>query len=434
MNLPDRDGRVTLRSTHPVRINLNESAWAPMSTFGTILTGRDEFDLYRIMMDRGNAQTAKAWIADGVRDRVRDRDRRIIKVARRWSGDPLRPPAGGSFVAGDVAAMRTAVAEHMLDTHHRQRAAETDAGGKLLGTSIEYSMVLDMVAEHWLYTSRSYFVGAHTLVGLVDCEIPTDAELDDLRLPADQVVIYFGGDLTIPAEITGPDDIYTELIQRIDAATPDDTGHIGGDCSMPSRLPGPLVSIYRNQPVQMCGVALRADADGRLDDVVMWLVSCPEHQGPNRYALYGRLSRSLLRYVAVNLAAAIAWGQWTPPSIDDLPEFGDPRFRDVIRSSRFRKAEPHGGALGVHVLDVRRTMQPSTRPTPQSTHASPSTHTRRAHWKRMRVGPRDDWHYERRFIARTIVNPGFDDHRVTVYRLPPPSSPVDGVTGRDTAT
>ena len=41
MNLPDRDGRVTLRSTHPVRINPNESAWAPMSTYRFGLTSPD---------------------------------------------------------------------------------------------------------------------------------------------------------------------------------------------------------------------------------------------------------------------------------------------------------------------------------------------------------------------------------------------------------
>jgi hypothetical protein len=152
----------------------------------------------------------------------------------------------------------------------------------------------------------------------------------------------------------------------------------------------------------------------------MWLVTCPEHGIPNRHAIYGFLDRSLLHYVATNLAAAVAWGQWTSPTLDDLPDAGDPRFRDVIRSSKFRKREPDGAALGVHILDVKRTIGTRTKSNDTGTHASPATHTRRAHWNRYRVGPRDDWHYERRFIPRTIVNPGHHDERLTIYRLPLP--------------
>lgn len=54
-------------------------------------------------------------------------------------------------------------------------------------------------------------------------------------------------------------------------------------------------------------------------------------------------------------------------------------------------------------------------------HASPITHRRRGHWRRQRVGPREDWYYERRLIAPIIVNPGGpSDDRLTIYRLPPP--------------
>lgn len=416
------DGRLTIDQHYPVRINVDDGPWAPTSTFGTILTARDQFDLYRTMRDRGDAAAAKTWIEHGDRERQRDRDRRVIRVARRWHGDPLQPPASTNFVAGDVAAMRTAVAEQMIDLRHRQRAAQTDSvkEREVIGTSIEHSMVLDMVAEFWLYNARSYFLGARTLVGLVDSEIPTGEELAELRLPSRDVVIYFGSDLTLPIEITGADDVYAELFERVEHAEPDADGRVDGDRAMPSTFPGPLICLHRNQPVQMCGVALHADDNGHLADEVMWLVSCPEHHTPNRYVLYGSLSRSSLRYLAVNLAAAVAWGRWTPPSIGDLPDVGDPRFRDVIRSSRFRKQEPHGGALGVHVLDVKRTMQPGTDAKPEGTHASPAAHSRRAHWRRVRVGRRDDWHYERRFISRAIINPDHVDDRVTVYRLPPP--------------
>ena len=42
-------------------------------------------------------------------------------------------------------------------------------------------------------------------------------------------------------------------------------------------------------------------------------------------------------------------------------------------------------------------------------HGSPRAHIRRAHWHHYRVGPRDNWHYELRWLHPMIVNPGDDD-------------------------
>jgi hypothetical protein len=107
--------------------------------------------------------------------------------------------------------------------------------------------------------------------------------------------------------------------------------------------------------------------------------------------------------------------------LDDT--IGTPAFRKAVRSSRFRRHEPAGGAVGVRVLDARRTIQHTDPGEGGGTHASPVTHRRRRHWRRQRVGPRDDWRYERRLIAPTIVNPGHQapvDAPLTIYRLPPP--------------
>ena len=49
-------------------------------------------------------------------------------------------------------------------------------------------------------------------------------------------------------------------------------------------------------------------------------------------------------------------------------------------------------------------------------------HLRRGHWRRVRVGPRSDWHYEMRWIPPTMINPyARRKDSVTVYRLNPPT-------------
>jgi phosphoglycolate phosphatase-like HAD superfamily hydrolase len=61
------------------------------------------------------------------------------------------------------------------------------------------------------------------------------------------------------------------------------------------------------------------------------------------------------------------------------------------------------------------------------THASPSTHPRRAHWQRYRHGSSEDWHYEHHWVPPLLVNPqGTAAPRPRLYRLPPPELPDDG--------
>jgi hypothetical protein len=158
----------------------------------------------------------------------------------------------------------------------------------------------------------------------------------------------------------------------------------------------------------------------------MWLTAQPENEQRTRSIVYGWLSRSMLRHVAINLAAAVAWGHWSVPDLGG--RLGDdpaaPDFRETVKKGWFRRHEPGGAAVGVRVLDVRRTVRERS-DDHGGTHASPTAHLRRRHWQRYRVGPRDDWHYERRLIEPIVVNAGqrrFDEP-LTVYRLPlPPDS------------
>lgn len=408
-----------------VVINIDEPAWSPTSVFGAILTMRHQHDTVTELQRWGYWEPTGTQPAD--LDQLIERDRRIVRTARRWRGDPLMPPNTNHFLPGDVAAIRIATLEHDIAHRARRRIERIEAGEKIdLHSPESRSVALDGMVSTWLYSATPYYLNTPNLIGLVDCDPPTGDELDQIRLPAPAVAIYFGADLEIPHQLVHADNTLQTLIDRAEAAhlqaasQPRDKREVSADDTVPTVIPAPLTAIHHNRAPSICGIALHADPDGRLHDHVLWLTSCPDSAVPNRYAIYGRLSTSSMRYIAHNLAAAIAWGQWTNPDQNDaLPPLGDRQFRHIIRSSRFRKHEPHGGAIGVKVLDAKRTFS-TPRNEPTSTHASPITHRRRGHRRRQRVGPRDDWRYEVRFIPPVVVNPGNESDPLIVRRLPPP--------------
>ena len=235
--------------------------------------------------------------------------------------------------------------------------------------------------------------------------------------------MFFGGDITVPFELLERDDTLAEVGWRYDQGLLDHGDWVSADDSPASVVAAPTITIQKRQPLQVCGVVLHATPAGGVDDLVMWLTAQPENADRPRSIVYGWLSRSMLRHVAINLAAAVAWGHWSIPDLggelNDDPDARD--FRDTVKRGWFRRREPYGGAVGVRVLDVRRTVRQRSEDQGGS-HASPTAHLRRRHWQRYRVGPRDDWHYERRLIDPIVVNAG--EHRfdepLTVYRLPLP--------------
>jgi hypothetical protein len=401
-----------------VHIRVDEPAWSPTSVLGSMLTARHEYDTFTALDSWGYWSIARD--NHGLHDNEVVRDERIVKQARRWSGSPVRPPAHGNYVPGDVAGLRLAAITHDLVERAKQRIARIESGENLSVANMEARAIgLDGCVRHWIYSAASYFLPTATIVALANTSL-SDDDLDELRLPHQAVAIYFGGDLDIPFELIEADTSRAQLQRRIADTYDPASGRVDAD-NMPATITHHVDRrIARNQQVALCGVILHADDHGRLDDTVLWLTACPDDPVPNRDVIYGSLNRALLRYVALNLAAVVAWGQWTNPQLDTpLGSPTDPNFRTTIRASKFRKQEPAGGALGVHVLDVKRTTAPPNRPT-TSTHASPVEHPRRPHWNRYRVGPRDDWHYERRHIGFTIVNAGHTDDRIIVRRLPPP--------------
>lgn len=405
-----------------VNIRVDEPAWAPRSVFGAVMTARHEHDTFTAIERWGYFDSART---DRHRhDEAVERDRRLVKHARRWSGSPLQPPAHGVFVAGDVAAIRIAALENDLAHRNEMRLQRIEGGATIDRSGMEArSIGLDASVSHWLYEAVPYFLPSATVAAMASSTALDPEDLSDLTLPHRDIAIYFGGDLEMPAELLDNDDSIRQLAERYAPHLEADI--VDGDHKPATVISTALHRIASNQPVSICGVVLHADEHGRLDNTVMWLTSNPSEPTPNRDVIYGNLAHSTLRYVAINLAAVVAWGDWTNPALDtELGATTDPNFRRTIRTSKFRKQEPAGGAIGVQVLYVKRTTkQPRTSST--GTHASPAEHPRRPHWKRVRVGPRDDWHYERRLIDFTIVNPGHTSTQLTVRRLPPPPDRTD---------
>lgn len=131
------------------------------------------------------------------------------------------------------------------------------------------------------------------------------------------------------------------------------------------------------------------------------------------------------------VAAAIAWGGWQPPApAPDLP--ADPtsrQWRTAAKRNAFRVRERRGDMIGVHVIDLQRSLDYAHNPQPGAEalgqRASPRPHDRRGHSRRVRIGPRDAWHYQQRWIPPVRVLGGRQElaPSLIVRRLPAPSGP-----------
>jgi hypothetical protein len=185
------------------------------------------------------------------------------------------------------------------------------------------------------------------------------------------------------------------------------------------------------------GMVLLADDHGRLRDDRLWIIAAnpdptlppPANLDRVRGVVRGWRSAATLAPLVSNVAAAVAWGAWQPPTTP-LPLPDDPasrQWRKAVKRGVFRRREPRGDAVGVHVIDLERTAAHARhRPDPEWHAARPSRHApvphlRGGHFRRVRIGPRNDWHYQVRWIAPTLVRgdqPATE--RLVVRRLPPP--------------
>ena len=107
----------------------------------------------------------------------------------------------------------------------------------------------------------------------------------------------------------------------------------------------------------------------------------------------GYLPAATLRPLALNLAAAVSWGAWTPPRPPvDLPdERGSRPWRKAANTGAFRRAERAGAYAAVRVLDLDRTTRrgrPTNAQAGEPTRSRPRAHDRRGYWNFYRCGPR----------------------------------------------
>ena len=379
------------------------------TTLGTAVTVMDEQEIDGAMYEAG------LWtrpFLDTLTPR-HHRDWAIAEASGRWSRD--LEPRQREFVPGDVCGLRAAACQGSLVTAQRiQREATTP-----LNAQDWHRVEREMLFGAWLYDAAPYFLPVTSAIGIAGSHAPDASLLDELRLPFQRVAVYFGADLTIPARLLGADHQLAEVIRKSDEVYRSGRTTYRADEYPPYAIHSSQLALVRGQELQLSGVVFHADDAGCLADVVLWLTVASVPSQDHRRLTPGLLSRSTLRPLALNLVAAAAWGDWHPPDDIELADDPDsPAFLRQIRRGAFRRREPGGAAAGVRVLDVRRmTVRAASG---SGSHASPVTHLRRGHWRRQRVGPREDWRYERRFIPPVVVNPGQSNDSVTIYRLPEP--------------
>lgn len=345
-------------------------------------------------------------------------ERDIAITNNRWRG-AIRSTSN-EYVPGDVVRLRALSATWLLDLASRNW--QTSSGVEAPLTENDRGIAIIEL----LYAAVPYFLPSAPALGIMASQPPERELIRDLRLPYPGVAVFFSTPFEVPDQLRGGEQqlasraASSHTIRDVLAGaepTPDDA---------PTHIRFATLAAYRGQPLSVAGVVFTSDLDGSLADLVVFVLADPVDAKTRFHVVEGRRSTSHLEPLMLNLAAAVAWGAWTPPDRSlELPE--DPHsaaFRDSLRRGVFRRLEPRGAAAAVRVLDAARMAQRArSEVASEATHASPATHLRRGHWQRYRVGPRREWHYEPRWVPPVVVNPsGQPGQSTTVYRLPVPSS------------
>jgi hypothetical protein len=359
------------------------------------------------------------------------RDSALQAASGRWT--PGRPDPD-QFVPGDIAAIRAIVADPILQgvgavslqrqrTLHLRpsRTGAVDVIGdhqrlllqfdpdRLLVQPVLASLLVD------LHGAVPYFIPTTAAAAVLASRPPSPTLQRELRLPFQRTLVLFGADLELdPARFPWPEQFpYDEL---------ESFGMVGELLARGGYL---------------SGLVLLADDDGRLREDVIWIVAAnpdptlpwPASVDRIRGLVRGFRSAAALAPLVTNVAAAVAWATWrAPPPRPDLPAEPTPRqLRKALKRNSVRVRERHGALLGVHLLDLARNAARPGRTQPEdptSRRASPIPHLRAGHFRNVRVGPRNDFHYQPRWIPPTWVRGDLDptDQRLVVRRVPPPST------------
>lgn len=404
-----------------VGLSKNASSVAPRSLFGTPIgadqNSRWDAEVVGVARRIPLPETLEALTGELLEEAISHAP--VVEASGRWLPGTSDPE---TFVPGDIVSIRDIVvgADLRLAGQLRRKGAPIGMWGP------------QVLADALLSRAQAYFVPPVAVSAVLGAVAPEDGLLNRVVLPAPAVAVFFGTEIPLGDALEA---IPTELDEQLSNF---ERRHLGtsmyGDAS--------LERIVNERDGRITGVVLLSDKAGRLSDAVMWVVS----GGPNeelepplcfdriRGFLRGFISSSSLGDIARVAAATVAWGGWSPPPEALAFERLDERARRrLIRTSSFRRRERAGALAGVRVLDVRQTVPSRSGSEPLGgTHTSPIPHYRRPHTKRVRVGPRDAWHYERREIGGTRVLPhGPVRSGEVVWRIPAPR--VSVVPGQETA-
>lgn len=242
--------------------------------------------------------------------------------------------------------------------------------------------------ESLLYRSLTYLVSPVEIDLYLEGDRPDGGLSADIRLPWPQVTVLFGADFQLSRR-------HLHLLPM----------------SVPAeRLP---YERYLNRGIvagaSLFGVVLTADDNSVVRNEVAWLIRVGTEDGTARAMVPGLRSQSSLAPLLSNIDIAVSWAGWDPT--DDSP----PEARKARRSRSSSRPSPE---TAERVVDVRARKRLHYG---QAQNAGPSTtpHKRRGHWRRQRIGPRDAWHYEIRWIHPTLVGGSLQpDKPERIYRIP----------------
>lgn len=410
---------------------LDDGMDTPVNTFGVALT-RDERhdDLHGLI----TAAKALGSLTDDELSTLNQLDLTLAVWSKRWRWNPdtqhLTGPAG-KLEPGDICMVRSSInreVENEILSATAHRKADEEQGRTSLIFARD-AILQNRPVQQLMAAGTACFMPNTEAWSAMSSRPLTNDDRNELRLDAATVVL-FDTAMEIPAEYLSLD------ASRID---PD-------EIDVPARHTQPIADQLTLEEGEsfgwkLAGVILVGTSDGRLADSVVWLCHKP---GPtvkrgshpltdNVYSstafetvtgygvVVGSLRRSLLAPIAESLAAMVSWGTWTAPQ--PAPDIAE--LAPVRKKSKFRKDYRTGHLSGVRVIDIKPNL--SLRVTPASSaseRSNPRAHFRRGFWKRVRVGKRTNWHYERRRIPPTIVNAGNNPigEIARVYRLPIPST------------
>lgn len=241
-----------------------------------------------------------------------------------------------------------------------------------------------------------FFLDAATAAGLLASDPPEGDVLAQARLPAEALLVWSAPlRLPEPLWLRGGDDVTA--------------GAAGGGAPV-DEVAGLWVAADEAQrPTGQAALLLRAGDGAALVEV-----------GYAAARQDAAAARAVWR-AAANATAALAFARWNqPPAVEVAGALGSTRRRKALRRARVRTAARGGALAGVRVIDVADGG--GSAPSDGGGEAArrpPSPHLRRGHWRRVRVGPRDGWRYEARWVPPTVVGGPRPSGPSRVWRLPP---------------